>query len=151
MPAQMAEVAKGFWKEKEDGSLSLLPGWDTTKKLIVNREDMWELQKILEGKKGSLKKTRKCPTEANDKGWDLHQKTERALDTFAILYERFEQVNSDLAKVDKEFDREFALIQAEMEKVKEAQKPNGVWRFLHKQFMMVAWNWRQRFTKLRGL
>ena len=38
----------------------------------------------------------------------------------AILYARFGQVNSDLANVDKQFDREFAQVQDEMEKVTEA-------------------------------
>ena len=65
----------------------------------------------------SLKKTHTCQTEANDKVWDLNW----ALETLAILYVRFEQVNSDPAKVVKEFDRKFAQRQDEMEKVQEAQ------------------------------
>ena len=72
-------------------------------------------------KQGSPKTTYRCQTEASDKVWDLNRKTERALDTLAILCERFEQVNSDVAKVDKEIDREFAQMQAEMERVREAQ------------------------------
>ena len=98
------------------------PGWDTAKKLSINSDDLWELQKIFDGKNGSLNKTCKCQAEANDTVWDLNWKTERALDTLANLYERFEQVNSDLAKVDKEFGRKSAHMQAEMERVKEAQR-----------------------------
>ena len=44
--------------------------------------------------------------------------TERALDTLAILHESFQQVNSDLANMVKEF----AEMQAEMKRVKEAQR-----------------------------
>ena len=74
-------------------------------KLHINREDLWELQKILDGKKGSLKKTYTCQTGANDTVWDLNRKTARALETLALLYTRFEQVNCDLAKVDEDFDK----------------------------------------------
>ena len=45
-----------------------------------------------------------------------------ALETLALLYARFEQVNIDLAKVDKKVDKEFALMQAEMGKAEEVQR-----------------------------
>ena len=66
----------------------------TTRKLKHTREDLWELQT----KKGSLKKTCMCQTEANDKVWDLNRKTERAFETSALLYTRFEQINGELAR-----------------------------------------------------
>ena len=44
------------------------------------------------------------------------------LETLAILYARFEQVNDEVAKVDREFDSEFAQMQDEVEKVREAQR-----------------------------
>ena len=43
-------------------------------------------------------------TEANDKVGALKKETEKALKTLAILHERFVQVNSDLADIDKKFD-----------------------------------------------
>ena len=52
----------------------------------------------------------------------MNWKTERALETLALLYARCDQVNSDLAKADKEFDKEFAKMQVKMEKVKETQR-----------------------------
>ena len=99
-----------------------LPGGDTTRRPDINRQDRWELQKVLDEKERRPDKTYKCQTEANDKVWDRNQKTKRALETLAILQARFEQVNSDLAKVDKEFDREFEQMEDEMEKVKDAQR-----------------------------
>ena len=41
--------------------------------------------------------------------------TEKALETLAILYERFEQVNSDLADMDKKLDTEFEKMEDSME------------------------------------
>ena len=52
----------------------------------------------LRGKQASLRKTYGSETEANDKVWSLNQETEKALEALAILYERFEQVNSDVDK-----------------------------------------------------
>ena len=94
------------------------PGGDTTRRLNINREDLWELKK----KRQPAKNTSNCHMEANDQAWDLNPKTEQVLETLAILYARFEQVNSALAKADKEFDTEFAQRQDEMDKVKEAQR-----------------------------
>ena len=77
--------------------------------------------------KSSLEKTYQCQTDAHDEVWALRRKTENALDTVAIPYERLDQVNSDLANVDKEFQREFHEMQAAMEKSK---RPNGLWRYI---------------------
>ena len=52
----------------------------------------------------------------------MNGKTERALRTFALLYARFDQVISDVVIVVKDFDKEFARMLDEMEKVKEAQR-----------------------------
>ena len=51
---------------------------------------------------GMLAKDLKVPTEANDKVWALNRHTGSALETLAILCQRFEQVNSDLANVERE-------------------------------------------------
>ena len=56
-------------------------------------------------KKGSLRKTDKSQTEANDQFWALIKETEKASETLAILHERFEQVNSFLADVDNDVRR----------------------------------------------
>ena len=46
----------------------------------------------------------------------------KVLYTLAILYEGFEQVNTELATVDKKFDKLFVEMQAEQERAKEAQR-----------------------------
>ena len=47
---------------------------------------------------------------------------ERAFGTLALLYTSFERVNGELAKVDKEFDKECSRMLHEMEKVKDVQR-----------------------------
>ena len=54
-----------------------------------------------------MRKTCKSQTEANDKELSLNKKTEKALETLAILCERFEQVKSNVAAIDKKFDAEY--------------------------------------------
>ena len=54
VPAQRAEVAKV--PDRKRRSVSASPVGDTTGRLNINLEDLWELQKILEGKKGSREK-----------------------------------------------------------------------------------------------
>ena len=77
--------------------------------------------KNLDGKKATLRRTYKCQTGANDNFWSLNRDTEKVLDTLEILCARFEQVNGDVADVDKKFDKEFAEMEDAMEKAKEAQ------------------------------
>ena len=45
-------------------------------KLSIEREDLWELRKILGGHKGSLRENCKCQTEANDRVWVLNRDEE---------------------------------------------------------------------------
>ena len=71
--------------------------------------------------KASLRKTYRCQTEAKDKVWTQNKETEKALETPSILYECFEQVNSDLANVNMKFCTEFEEMQEAMEEAKEAQ------------------------------
>ena len=54
--------------------------------------------------KGSLRKTCKSQTEAREKVWASNKETENGLETLAVLFERFERANSDLADIDKQFD-----------------------------------------------
>ena len=106
MPAQLVEVTKVLQRQRRSLSVTLVG--IPQKGRAPTREDFWECQKILDGTKGSLRKACKCQTEASDKLWDMNRETERALDTLTLLYERIVQVNSDFAKVDTEFVREFA-------------------------------------------
>ena len=73
--------------------------WTTERRCSVRRDDLWTYKKSSMAKKTSLRKTNKCQTEANDKVWSLNRDTEKALDTFEILHERFEPVIGDLANV----------------------------------------------------
>ena len=72
----------------------------------------------------------------------------KALEALALLHTRFEQFNSDLAKVDKNFDKGFSRMLDEMDKVKEA---NDSWRYLRNQYMTSAkltTVWHRTSTKL---
>ena len=46
---------------------------------VARMEHIWEVQRILDGKKSSLRKTYKTQPEANDKVWQLNENTEQAL------------------------------------------------------------------------
>ena len=55
-------------------------------------------------KRASQRKTHKTQIEAHERSWDMNRKTEKALDTLAIFFARFEQVSKDLGEVDQQFD-----------------------------------------------
>ena len=59
----------------------------------------------------SLGKTRKNQTEADDEVWDLNRKIEKPLDTWVILFVRFEKVRKGPGEIDLKFDNEFAEMQ----------------------------------------
>ena len=96
--------------------------WTTEKRCSIRREDLGELQKVLDGKKSQPPQDPQMPDGGNDKVWALNRQTETALDTLAILYQRFERVNSDLANVDKQFDKGCEEVQDAMEKVSGTQE-----------------------------
>ena len=52
--------------------------WATSKTLNIAHEELWELQKILDRKKASLRKTYKTQAEANDNVPHHHRKLPRA-------------------------------------------------------------------------
>ena len=87
--------------EQEVRNLGETSGGATGKHLKITCEDLWELQRILDGKKVDLRKTYKTQTEVNDKVWALNREPERALETLAIFYVRFGQVTKDLGEVDR--------------------------------------------------
>ena len=60
--------------------------------------------------------------EVNDKVWNWKKEPEKGLVTLAILYERFEQVSSELADIDKKSDKEFEDMKNAKETSKEAQR-----------------------------
>ena len=68
-----------------------------------------------------MRKTCESQTEAREKVWDLNKETENGLETLAVLFERFERANSDLADIDKQFDVRYE----EMEELVEGEGP---WR-----------------------
>ena len=83
---------------------------------------VWQLQKSLDDKKGSLRKTYKSQTEANEKVWSLNMESEKALEGKASTYERSKQSNEDLCEVDKKFDAEFEEVEDPM--VRSRSSPN---------------------------
>ena len=76
----------------------------SVKKYSALKEHIWELQRILDGKKGSPRKSFKSQTEANDEVWSSNEVTEKALAVLATYDERFEASNKDLCDIDKKFD-----------------------------------------------
>ena len=52
----------------------------------------------------------------------MKRDAERALDTLTLLYERFEQVNTDLANLDQKIDKQFEEIEDATENAKQAQR-----------------------------
>ena len=64
--------------------------------LTIHTDQVKELQRILDGKKG-----RPAQTAANDKVWELNERTERALAHLATVFEACEEVGMD---VDQDVD-----------------------------------------------
>ena len=65
-------------------------------KYSVLKEHTWELQRILDGKKASLRKTFKNQAETNDNVWSLNENTEKALVLLPTYYERLEAANEGI-------------------------------------------------------
>ena len=93
--------------------------WSTENGVSVPKEHIWELQKILDGKRGSLRKLYKSQTEGNDESLNLERKT--AVEALASLHKRFEQSNKDLFEVGKKFDAESEEMEDLIGKATEAQ------------------------------
>ena len=66
----------------------------------IERDQVSELLRMLDGKKASLRKTYKPQTEANDKSWEPNGRTGRALALLARVYDKYEEVGNEL-DVDK--------------------------------------------------
>ena len=66
----------------------------------------------------------------------MNKETENVLETLAVLFERFERANSDLADIDKQFDVRYE----EMEELVEGE---GLWR-------LRSW-WRSSVSAASGI
>ena len=94
-------------------------------------------QNILEGTTTSLRKGHRTQTEANDKVWNMNRKTEQALDTFAILNTKFEQVTDDLGEVVEQFDKEFGEMRWRPWMAN--NRPEDWWILLRRRSMQAVW------------
>ena len=64
---------------RQAGKKTYAADWSTAKRVSVREEHIWELQKILDGQKGSLRKTYKSQREAHDNVWFLIPETEKGV------------------------------------------------------------------------
>ena len=111
-----------FWKKNICAS-----EWGYRKKTQHQTSRHLELEKILDGKKASLRKTYKNQSDGSERQslglvWDKA----RARNTLALLYQCFEQVNSDLADMDKKFDKKKNERWRTPRKI--PNKPKNFWR-----------------------
>ena len=73
-----------------------------TKNYVVLKEHIWELQRVLDGKKSGLRKTYKNQAEANDKVLVAERKhRDKAPGILAAYCERFDATTKDLCDIDK--------------------------------------------------
>ena len=103
----MAEVAKVLERKRRSVSPHC---WHTAKNLSINLEDLWELQKILDGTKGSPPSNGgKC------KSLGPYPEDGAGLGQWQFFTRELSTSTATLQKVEKEFAKEFAVVQAEME------------------------------------
>ena len=58
-------------------------------KRVWQERSIWELQRILDGKRSRVRKTHRSQTESYDKVWSVNEETEKDLAILAKYYERF--------------------------------------------------------------
>ena len=75
--------------------------------LKVSSDDLWKVRAKLNGKKGSLSKTKKSNREMNDKVCELNQKLSKHLETLALLYQKCEQACREKKVADEQFNKDF--------------------------------------------
>ena len=98
---------------------------ECVKDFVATARKLWELQRLLNNRKGSLSSTYKMNTEANTRVYDLHQKTMQALDALAEEYETFEETTKKVTHETEEGDMVFAVACEAMEELDKAQKDQG--------------------------
>ena len=80
------EKTHGRAKGTEEDGMAVLdtkentPNQDNAKYFVATEQKLWELQRLLNDRNGSLSSTCKKNTEANTRVYDLNQKTMQALD-----------------------------------------------------------------------
>ena len=92
----------------------------------TTHKKLWELQHLLNHRKGSLGSTLKKNAEANTKSYHLNQKTVQALDTLAEEYEIFEETMTKVTHETEEGDTLFAVACEAMEELGKAEKTRTV-------------------------
>ena len=88
----------------------------------VAEEELWALQKVLHCRKGSLSSPYKKNSEANNKVYDLNQRTVAALDRLAEVYETFEDTWDIVVKESAAGDMLFASEEDAADKLDAAQQ-----------------------------
>ena len=85
-------------KQTGDSSVKKIGVAETTlvSKYSVLKEHIWELQRILGGKKGNHSKTFKNQAETIDNVWSLNENKEEALVLLPTYYERLEAANKEI-------------------------------------------------------
>ena len=58
-------------------------------------------------KKSSLGKTYTTNREANDKVYELNQQASKYVETFALLYAKFERICAEKKEIEEQFDHDF--------------------------------------------
>ena len=101
VPVRTEQEARNLGGKKNNRT----PDWASVTSSTL-RAKIVETATILDGKKASLRQTCDNQTKANDKDWwDLNRKTEKALETLAIFYVRFEQGIKGSVVLDPKFDK----------------------------------------------
>ena len=92
------------------------------KDFVVTEKRLWELHRLLNNRKGSLSSTYKKNTEANNKVYDLNQRTVAALDRLAEVYETFEDTWDVVVKESAAGDLKIASEEDAVDKLEAARQ-----------------------------
>ena len=93
----------------------------------MEKGQLWELQRTLDGEKSNLRTTYQTQSDANHKVWKRNEQTETALALLATFYEGLEAANMDFCHMDKRFDGKFDQVEILSKKAAGAQKEAGQW------------------------
>ena len=97
-------------------------GLGLVSKSLVLQEQLKEPQKVLDGKKASLRKTYKTQTVANNSVWVLSENTEKPMSQCTKIHEKYEDVGKKLVDVDHEVEEKAELIAHKMGMFKQAAR-----------------------------
>ena len=118
---ELAEKGKEKEKDKEKEKEK---GRDRPREKFINvtKEDLWALQRVLVSRKSSLSSTYKKNSGANNKLYDLNQRTVAALDRLAEVCETFEDTWDIVEKESAEGDMLFATEEDSIDKMEAARQ-----------------------------